>query len=103
MCTAIKDFLHAFSGSTPQISCESKIIDLLSSHRWNTSGFDDFWFRSENAVFVPRSETVRTAAALPPASPHRTTTMNTIRRDLIRCTLSCPPLTSCRAFMMVIG
>ncbi|KAK1834397.1 penicillin-binding protein [Podospora conica] len=68
--TPIKDVLPGFGGSTPEITCEATIIDLLS-HRWGASGFDDFWFGSNNAVFLPRSEALRTAASLPPASPFR--------------------------------
>lgn len=60
-----------FGGCTPGISGEATIVDLLS-HRWGTSGFDDFWFGSDNAVVLPRSETLRTAASLPPAKPFRT-------------------------------
>jgi CubicO group peptidase (beta-lactamase class C family) len=70
--TRLKTLLPAFGGSTPEIASQSTIVDLLS-HRWGTSGFDDFWFGCDNAVFLPRSETFRSAATLAPAIPFRDT------------------------------
>lgn len=69
--TPIKDVWPDFGGSTLGISGEATIVDLLS-HHWGTSGFDDFSFGSDNAAVLPRSEALRTAASLPPASPFRT-------------------------------
>lgn len=70
--TRLKTLLPAFGGSTPEIASESTIVDLLS-HRWGASGFDDFWFGCDNAVFLQRSETLRSAATLGSAIPFRDT------------------------------
>jgi CubicO group peptidase (beta-lactamase class C family) len=68
----LKEVLPAFGGSTPEIASRSTIVDLLS-HRWGASGFDDPWFGCDNAIFLPRSETLRSAADLGPAIPFRDT------------------------------
>lgn len=71
---------------TPGISGEATIVDLLS-HRWGTSGFDDFWFGSDNAVVLPRSEALRTAASFPPRAPSGPG--SSITTGLMRLSLSC--------------
>lgn len=67
----IQKWLPDFRGSTQEVGTNTNVIDLLS-HRTGIMGLDDLWMGADNAIYMPRSQALRTFASLKSAHSFRT-------------------------------